>query len=82
MHGYSNEEFLKLNVRSLVTPEHSELVHGRIERILAGDKISFEVSHLKKDGTPLYLDVSAGMIIVNGKKYVISIERDTTERRE
>ena len=82
IHGYSKEEFLKLNIRDLDVPADAEKVKDRMDKILAGEKLFFEVSHKRKDGSILNLEVSTGLMNINGKKYIMSIDRDITERRE
>jgi PAS domain S-box-containing protein len=37
--------------------------------------------HVRKDGTSFLLEISARKILINGKSYIYSIERDITERK-
>ncbi|MBY0433332.1 MAG: PAS domain S-box protein, partial [Cyclobacteriaceae bacterium] len=82
MHGYSLEEFLQLNIKDLDTPEEVVRFKDRIDRILNGEKISFEITHKKKAGSLFQLEVSAGLMEVGGQKYIMAIDRDITERKE
>ena len=81
MHGYAVDELLQMNLSKLDTPETLALAAGRIERILRGETIGFEVEHYHKDGHILPLDVAASGIDIDGKLYVLAFHRDITERR-
>ncbi len=82
MHGYTHEEFLKLNVSDLDSDEDKKMFDHRLEKVLQGKNLAFEVTHKKKDGTMLSLDVAVGLMTIDGKKHTMSINRDTTERKE
>jgi PAS domain S-box-containing protein len=82
MHGYTHEEFLKLNVADLDSPEDATKFNHRLEKVLEGKNLAFEVTHRKKDGTMFSLDVAIGLMTINGRKHTMSINRDITERKE
>ncbi len=82
MHGYTHEEFLKLNVKDFDSPEACALFDDRLERILLGEKLSFEVTHKKKSGELFPLEVTTWLMTINGEKFAMSINRDITERKE
>ncbi len=82
MHGYTHDEFLKLNVKDLDSNEDAAKFDDRLAKVLEGKNLAFEVSHRKKDGTLFSLDIAVGLMAVNGKKYTMSINRDITERKE
>jgi PAS domain S-box-containing protein len=81
MHGYSVYEFLNMKLSDLDTPETTELFPERISRILAGENLIFEVEHYHKEGFTFPLEVTAGLITVNGEKYVLASHRNITERK-
>ncbi|HWA35016.1 MAG TPA: PAS domain S-box protein [Cyclobacteriaceae bacterium] len=82
MHGYTHEEFLKLNITDIDSPEDATKFNHRLEKVLEGRNLAFEVTHRKKDGTMFSLDVAVGLMTINGKKHTMSINRDITERKE
>ncbi len=82
MHGYTHEEFLKLNVADLDSPEDTTKFNLRLEKVLEGKNLAFEVIHRKKDGAMFSLDVAIGLMTINGKKHTMSVNRDITERKE
>ena len=81
MHGYTNDELLKMNLRQLDTPETLTHAPERIRRILSGETIGFEVEHYHKDGHVLPLDVATSGIDIGGRLYVLAFHRDITERK-
>jgi PAS domain S-box-containing protein len=82
MHGYHLDEFLKLNIRDLDTPAEAEHLAQRLERVLRGEKLTFILEHRKKDGTIFPLEVTTGLVEVNGQRFVMAIDRDITERKK
>ena len=43
--------------------------------------MTFEVDHFHKDGHVVPLEVTANMVTVGGKKYILASHRDITERK-
>ena len=82
MHGYSEEELVGLSLATLDDPEESARIPQRIDTIMNGEWLKEEILHRKKDGTLFPLEVSAGLLQVGNRKYILSIGRDITERRE
>ena len=82
MHGYRMEELLKLNlVKDLDAPDATAEAPQRIERILQGEWIQDEINHRKKDGTLFPVEISAGLIEYMGRRYILAIDRDISERK-
>ena len=79
MHGYSLEEFLKLNALDL--DSDAEAFQSRLQRLRDGESLAFQVTHHRKDGTQFPVDVSANCLSVNGQPYLMTIERDISERK-
>jgi len=83
MHGYSIEELLKLNlIEDLDAPDATAEAPQRIERILQGEWITDEINHMKKDGSIFPVEISAGLIEYMGRKYILAIDRDISERKQ
>ena len=80
MHGYARQEMLALNLSDLDTPETARLAPARIERILAGEPVTFEVAHYHKDGHVFLLEVSSTLVVSNGEPLIQCFHRDITER--
>ncbi|MFI5260354.1 MAG: PAS domain S-box protein [Candidatus Paceibacteria bacterium] len=81
--GYDPEEIPKLHV-SDIHPESDlphilELINKQLQGELA---IARDIPVKKKDGTILVSDMTASLISVEGKRYLLGIFRDVTERKE
>ncbi len=82
MHGYTRDEMLSMNLRDLDTPETLPDLAARLERVFAGESLTFEVTHYHKDGRVLILEVSSSLIAVGGERVIQAFHRDITERRQ
>jgi PAS domain S-box-containing protein len=51
--GYSNEELLALNVRDLLVDPSDPDIDSRFQRMLAGERLNYEVEQRRKDGRKL-----------------------------
>jgi PAS domain S-box-containing protein len=81
MHGYSVAEILKMNLKDLDASESNRLFPERMRRILAGESLTFEVERHHKNGRLFPLEVTASLVTVGGKKYILAAHRDITGRR-
>jgi len=82
MLGYSPEEIRSLSVVDI----HPEKDLGRtldiFEKQAKEEPVSnTEVPVIRKDGTVFYADINSSLINIAGKKYLMGLFRDTTERR-
>ncbi|MBN1195263.1 MAG: PAS domain S-box protein [Methanomicrobiaceae archaeon] len=81
LHGYTREEFFALNLHDLDVPKDTELYDQRIRDLMEEGEATFEVSHVRKDGTILPLQVVAKRIRWSDRDVVMSIATDITERK-
>lgn len=81
MHGYTVEELLTMNIRSIDTPEEAQRSSERIERMLKGAWIKDESRHMKRDGAVFPIEISAGMFEFDNHRYILAIDRDVSERK-
>lgn len=81
MHGYTIEELTRMRINDLDTPESSRQAEERIRRLLSGGQLSFEVRHVRKDGSVFPVEVNAGLITIKGHRYVLAFDRDIAERK-
>ncbi len=81
MHGYTEKEFFSLNLKDLDVPESSKLIESRMARILEFGEASFEVGHFRKDGSIIPLNIHAKVTQWEGKKVLLSIAMDLTQRK-
>ena len=80
-YGYSREEFLRMNVRDLRAPETRPFFDNQFKQTEEQDGMVFETIHQRKDGTTLPLEVSSRIIEIGGKKFLMGISREITERK-
>jgi diguanylate cyclase (GGDEF)-like protein/PAS domain S-box-containing protein len=81
IYGYSFEELLKINIADLRRDDDMDFVEAQIKK--AAEKgMRFEAVHYRKDGSSFYAEVSSQGALLEGKKILISIIRDITERKQ
>jgi PAS domain S-box-containing protein len=81
MHGYSREELIGKPISYLDDRESIKLIPERVQRLMNGERINFEAIHIRKDGSTFPVEVSAHVIHIGGRPYVLSIDRDITKRK-
>jgi diguanylate cyclase (GGDEF)-like protein/PAS domain S-box-containing protein len=81
MHGYTTQEILSLNTNDLDTPDSSQHAPERMRRIFAGESLTFEVDHYRKDGSVFPMEISASLVNVEGEPLIQSFSRDISERK-
>ena len=81
MHGYTVDEMLGMSMNDLYPPDVQQLVPERMQRILSGEPMTFEIEHYHKDGHVIALEVSASSILSDGEPLIQSFYRDITERK-
>ncbi|WP_370574715.1 PAS domain S-box protein [Methanomethylovorans sp.] len=81
MHGYSQEDMEYFNLQQLDDPETAQKIPERMQKIIEEGGASFEVYHLKRDGTRFPLQVRAKLVRWQGKNVVLSIALDITNQK-
>ncbi|MEW6507121.1 MAG: PAS domain S-box protein [Bacteroidota bacterium] len=81
MHGYTEEEFSKLNLRDIETHKSSKFIEERINTIKIKGELSFEVDHVKKDGTVFPLLINTKTAMIDEKEVILSVSNDLTEKK-
>ncbi|MBX3119663.1 MAG: PAS domain-containing protein [Fimbriimonadaceae bacterium] len=82
MHGYSPSEMVGMSVRDLNAPTTSSMVEERINDTLQEQRQSFNVEHIRKDGSTFWLEVTASVIETGGRKFILGIERELPEQQD
>ncbi|KCZ72948.1 PAS domain S-box [Candidatus Methanoperedens nitroreducens] len=81
-HGYSRDEMMNLKLHSIITPEYSRLVNQRTLDLVEKGEAVFESAHLDKNGSIIPVEVHACIIESGGKKLILCVARDITERKQ
>jgi PAS domain S-box-containing protein len=82
MHGYDLEEMIGKPISFLDTPYESKQIPERSKKLLNGEHLTFETSHLRKDGSIFPVEVSAKIINIGDVPYILAIDRDITKRKK
>lgn len=82
MHGFSQTALVGTHIKLLEAGTHKEKMAERMRRILNGESLVFETTHNKKDGNPIYLEISSKAITIGDDVFIQSFYRDVTERKK
>jgi two-component system sensor histidine kinase AtoS len=82
MYDYSVDELLRLSVTDLHVSDITKKKHGFFRHMTEGKWINQGITCRKKDGTLFSAEISGGSLVCEGHKYVVTFERDVTERKE
>jgi PAS domain S-box-containing protein len=82
MHGYESPEAMAgVRLADLDTPVSAPFARERVRRTLAGEHLSFEVEHFRKDGSRFPLSVTASRVELGGRPYVLVFHRDVSAQK-
>ena len=81
LHGYQKDEFMALNLRDLNDPESKASIEERLILLKDKGQLSFEVTHIRKDGTTFPMDVFVKIVEWHGAPACLSINTDITEHK-
>jgi len=77
----SPAELLNLNARILRSDSTVNATEEEFARAISGNGITFESLHRRKDGTTFPVEVSSRPIEIEGRRHLLSLVRDVTERK-
>jgi PAS domain S-box-containing protein len=80
MHGYTMEEFVGLNPRDFIHPDHYSLFIEFLSTIKLGRTFRSRAIDLRKDGTPFHIEVLGTSFNYLGKPHALAVVRDITEQ--
>jgi PAS domain S-box-containing protein len=78
--GYPREELMELNLQQLLTPENARNWPQRLKELQDKGELFFESRSFCKDGSILPLEIHARVIDLQGRKVILSVVRDISER--
>ncbi|HME36131.1 MAG TPA: PAS domain-containing protein [Candidatus Sulfotelmatobacter sp.] len=79
IYGFTRDEFIGMSLKSLTVdvPRGEE---GLRQLLQTGSCRDYHTVHIRKDGTPMSIVANSALLERNGRKVVLSIDRDDTER--
>ncbi|WP_419657602.1 two component system sensor histidine kinase, hybrid [Desulfosarcina variabilis str. Montpellier] len=80
IHGYDENEFMSLNLRDIDLPESRSLIEKRMREVNAKGETSFQVSHYRKDGTTVPLEIFLKVVNWADCPAMLSIATDISDR--
>jgi two-component system sensor histidine kinase AtoS len=82
MYGQTVDELLTMKMTDMDTPEAAAGSSSLLEAIMKSDWVNTELVHKKKDGTLFPVEVSAGLLELGDRKYILVFNRDVTVRKQ
>ncbi|MFZ4589739.1 MAG: PAS domain S-box protein [Ignavibacteria bacterium] len=82
MHGYTVEEMQGLDLSVIDIPEETQRIPERIEKLLNGETLKFEVKHFHKLGNIIIQDVVTSLLNIDNKDYILAFHYDITIRKQ
>ena len=81
MYGYPYEELVTLSGKDIVHPDYGSIFDRFRKDVQKTGRFEAESQDVKKDGTPFVVEVKGAQFEFRGKKHVLAILRDITERK-
>jgi len=82
LHGFTAEEFMTKTLSEIDVPESAELIGERMKIVKEKGHAVFEVSHFKKDGSIMPLEVDVKLVNWRGIPALLSIATDISGRKK
>jgi diguanylate cyclase (GGDEF)-like protein/PAS domain S-box-containing protein len=83
MLGYAHDELSTLTVERIHPDDDLPEILQQFERLQRGEvEQALSIPLKRKDGSVFFADINAAPIALNGKKYLLGIFRDVSERKE
>lgn len=77
-YGYSRAEFLSMNLKQLLRTEEAPLIAGRLKEVIRAGQMELETIHLRKDKSPMPVQVRHSLIKTLHGQFIVSVMRDIT----
>ena len=79
-YGYSSAELARMNLQELRAPNAPAEPEPELGLVEHGTLTRVEAFHLRRDGSPFPVEVSARAVTFGGETFLLSFVRDVTER--
>jgi PAS domain S-box-containing protein len=79
--GYSREELIGMHPRDFDVGLDDTSLTRLAQRVAAGEAVTFETQHRRKDGTVFPVEIRAGMFQQADRRFRLSLARDISDRK-
>ena len=79
--GYSREELLSMKIYDIDHSLDPNVIRRLAKEMPADERQVFETVHTAKDGKNVPVEISSSLVTYRGKRAILSIARDITERK-
>ncbi|HEX7049486.1 MAG TPA: PAS domain S-box protein, partial [Longimicrobiales bacterium] len=80
LYGLTRDEFIGTPLGALLG-DNGRADHDAYERLASGVDHQFETVHHRRDGTEMFLEINAAAVDYKGRRAILSINRDVTQRK-
>jgi PAS domain S-box-containing protein len=80
MHGYSRQEFIGLPAAQYIRPDSLRLFTESLQGVQSGSTFESPAIHVRRDGSPFYVEVRRTAFTYQAKPCVLSIVRDVSKQ--
>ena len=80
MHGYTRQEFIGLNPAVFMLPESHTLFKEQVRTAKPGSVFESLIVHIRRDGSPIHVEVRRSVIKYRGRLCLLSAMRDVSKR--
>ena len=80
MHGYAREEFIGLHPTAFIHPDSHRLFAEYIHAVQSGGVFEALAVHVRRDGSPFYVEVRGTAFTYQDRPCILSAFRDVSER--
>lgn len=79
--GYTREELLSMSPGDIDAPDSCVDIEPILRRLVAGESVVFEQTHVAKNGRHISVEISASNFLLNGEMQCLSLVRDVSEQK-
>ena len=79
-YGYTENEFLNMNIRQLVLPPEKNLIEKRFKDVLEKGRLDLQTIHVRKDKSLMPVQVRHSKIKTTHGSFIVMMMRDLTEK--
>jgi two-component system CheB/CheR fusion protein len=79
--GYSRQELLEMSPVEIDASESRVEMEEIGRRVLAGEKVTFEQTHVARDGRHIAVEINANLLMLGSQPAVLSLARDIKDRK-